>query len=167
MGKWSKIMKKHHKFHHKHHKHHKHDGFDSSDDSSCDGFNPKMHPKFKKHWKKWHKYGHMMKHHMVGDDTKSACTLCHHAFKPFVDLEVLECGHVYHKNCLKQLFAICLNDGQNPIVCCTKCQQQVTQNLVDAFVARLEIVVDEGNDNRMQSEDAPMTTHVQLVQQID
>ncbi|CAG2167931.1 unnamed protein product [Oppiella nova] len=89
--------------------------------------------KCKKQAKKWHKMRHWMADQYCN---KTQCTLCWRQIQPLVDTEVLECGHIYHRLCLKELFQLTLNDEHKTVVC-VQCKQQIDDKLVEEFQKRI------------------------------
>jgi len=161
MGKWSKMMKSGlygphfhghgghhgHRGHHNWHegpRHHEWNDDSSSSSDSSERFGHK-HPKkhMKKHMKRMCKLRHFMKDLNMGNDTsvagdndnKAICSLCCHQIKPLVETEILECGHIYHRFCLEQLFNLSARQEANKVLC-TKCKSQISEQLVDALQAR-------------------------------
>jgi len=113
----------------------------------------KMRKHFKKHLKHWGKHWHRMGHHWPpmppqwtgagpsgpGDGLKTQCTLCWHRVKPLTDTEVLECGHIYHRVCLKELFELAMKASTNeePLeVFCSHCKDKIDDNLMNEFRLR-------------------------------
>jgi hypothetical protein len=156
MGKWSKLRKL--GLYGSHHSpdHHRNETF-----ASCHRFGSFGHKK--KHFKKMHKLRHLMKHLNIPpndgiNDNKAICSLCSHQIKPLVETEILECGHIYHRLCLKELFFISLRHSENKMFC-TQCKSQIDNQFVDDFQTRiavqlsLEVEQNTENEQIMNTED--------------
>ena len=69
--------------------------------------------------------------------SKTLCTLCYHRIKPLVDTEVLECGHIYHRLCLKELLDLSQNrDLEQTDFFCSECKEKIEENLMNKFKER-------------------------------
>jgi len=95
--------------------------------------------KEKKHLKKkWHKLGRRGGKGGKGWRDSSGvtqCTLCWHQIRPLAETEVLECGHIYHRQCLKELFAISQTGVQSDVFC-AQCRQQIDPDLAQELKNR-------------------------------
>ncbi|CAG2112416.1 unnamed protein product [Medioppia subpectinata] len=125
---------------------------DTSSDSETDithKFPKKIRKHFKKHIKHWHKHGHRFGHHWppqwaqpggpMGppDGQKTMCTLCWHRIKPLAETEILECGHIYHRLCLKELFELAMKSSTDPLeVFCSHCKEKIEDNLMNELRLR-------------------------------
>ena len=138
MGKFKHWVKHHYHGHehhdgHGHHEGHGHHGWLKGD------------KKGKKCFKKMQKVKYLMDKYNVQDDTSASniWSLCNHLLKTLTDIDILGCGHLYHRQCLKQLFTISLTASEaepdQQKVCCTKCQAQIASDLMDQFKVSLDI----------------------------
>lgn len=102
----------------------------SSESSSSDSEAKKCRKwrkKGRRHCKKgWKKMRKMMS---SPNWNKVNCTLCWRQIRPLAETEVLECGHIYHRLCLRELFGITQTSEQTEIFC-TQCHQQIDTDLV-------------------------------------
>ncbi|XP_054159560.1 uncharacterized protein LOC128957773 [Oppia nitens] len=121
----------------------------------------KMFKKQHKRWLKWGRFGghhqwpgfhgHMGSHHWPGfpghhtvgpsgGQHLTTCILCWHRIKPLTDTEVLDCGHIYHRLCLKELFELAIRSSDTPLqVFCTHCKDKINDNLINEFRIRLGV----------------------------
>jgi len=126
------------------------DSSDSSSDSETENkkkSDKKKSKKCKKHLKKWQKFRHWMSD---PNCNKSQCTLCWHLIRPFVDTEVLECGHIYHRLCLKELFQLSISDEHNDVFC-VQCKQQIDNKLIAEFNKRFTSSADISDGQQSSS----------------
>ena len=75
-----------------------------------------------------------MKQWYSANGNVSQCTLCWHRVKPLAETEVLECGHLYHRLCLKELFGVSQTEQQN--VFCAQCRQDIDKDLAQELKKR-------------------------------
>lgn len=141
MGKFKHWVKHHYHGHEHHEGGH---GHHCEHDFGHHGWH-KGDKKGKKCFKKMQKVKYLMDKYNVKDSTSASniCSLCNYLLKPLTDIDILDCGHLYHRQCLKQLFTISLaasegESGQQK-VSCTKCQAQIASDLMDQFKVSLDI----------------------------
>ncbi|XP_054156352.1 uncharacterized protein LOC128954778 isoform X2 [Oppia nitens] len=121
----------------------------------------KMAKKFMKKWRKcYFKRGWMSSSMMFTNI--SQCTLCWHPIRPLVDTEVLECGHLYHRKCLKELFGLSARDTTSTAataavgnekngIYCVQCKQPIDDNLQNELRKRFSQIVTNNADNNSMS----------------